>query len=152
MTPTSEPRPPVARGPVTVTVEVPRGGFVKRRADGSVDFVSPLPCPFNYGAVAGTVGGDGDPLDALVLGPRLAAGHRVNTEVRAVVRFVDAGRVDDKLVCADHPPTGPERAAVLAFFATYARAKRLLHGVRREPGPTRFEGWEDAADPREASR
>jgi inorganic pyrophosphatase len=28
---------------VTVIIEVPRGGVVKRRGDGSLDFVSPLP-------------------------------------------------------------------------------------------------------------
>lgn len=127
-----------------VLIEVPKGGFVKRRADGSIDFVSPAPCPFNYGCVPGVVGGDGDPLDALVLGPRLAAGASVDRQVHAVVRFVDAGRVDDKLVCADHPPSRGERAAVVAFFRVYAQAKRLLYlGRSAAAGPTALIGWQD---------
>jgi hypothetical protein len=31
-----------------VVIEVPRGSFVKRGSSGSIDFISPLPCPFNY--------------------------------------------------------------------------------------------------------
>ena len=36
---------------VEVVVEIPRGSFLKRGSSGRVDFVSPLPCPFNYGSV-----------------------------------------------------------------------------------------------------
>jgi inorganic pyrophosphatase len=126
---------------VAVHIEVPRGGVVKRRADGSVDFVSPLPCPFNYGCVPVQTGGDGDPLDALVLGPRLEAGTVVHTQVFAVVRFLDASQVDDKLVCGAVEPTEADKAAILGFFRWYARAKRVLHALRREPTDTRLLGW-----------
>ena len=57
---------------VDVVIEVPRD-FLKRGTTGHVDFVSPLPCPFNYGSVP-IVGLEGDLLDALVLGPRLGLG------------------------------------------------------------------------------
>ena len=60
---------------VEVIIEVPRGGFIKRHPDGAVDFVSPVPCPFNYGSVEGSEAADGDPQDALVLGPTLQPGH-----------------------------------------------------------------------------
>ena len=62
---------------VEVVIEVPRGSFLKRGSTGHVDFISPLPCPFNYGAVPMLVGLEGDLLDAVVLGPRLAVGSRV---------------------------------------------------------------------------
>ena len=32
---------------VEVVIEIPRGSFLKRGWDGSVDFISPFPCPFN---------------------------------------------------------------------------------------------------------
>jgi inorganic pyrophosphatase len=35
---------------VDVVIEVPRGSFIKRGSTGHVDFISPLPCPFNYGS------------------------------------------------------------------------------------------------------
>ncbi|HET9668554.1 MAG TPA: inorganic diphosphatase, partial [Casimicrobiaceae bacterium] len=54
---------------VEVVIEVPRGSFVKRGSLGHVDFVSPLPCPYNYGSVPTHIGLEGDLLDAVVLGP-----------------------------------------------------------------------------------
>jgi inorganic pyrophosphatase len=133
---------------VTVVIEVPRGGWVKRRADGRVRYVSPVPCPFDYGSVPGISGGDGDPLDAVVLGPGHLRGARVDVPVRGVVRFVDAGRPDDKLVCADHPPTRAERWLVVGFFRFYARAKRLLRAVglgrpAAGHGDTRYLAYEE---------
>ena len=57
-------------------IEIPRGSFIKRGSTWQVDFVSPLPCPFNYGSVPQFVGLEGDLLDAVVLGPRLPLGVR----------------------------------------------------------------------------
>jgi inorganic pyrophosphatase len=125
---------------VTVRVEVPRGGFVKPGADGRVDLRSPVPTPFNYGCVPGRTGGDGDPLDAVLLGPRVPAGTERTTRVHGVVRFRDAGAVDDKLVCGDHAPTRAERLALVAFFRVYAVAKRWLNRWRGRPGETAFLG------------
>ena len=63
-----------------VTIEVPRGSFLKRGVTEQIDFVSPFPCPFNYGAVSNYVGLDNDLLDALVLGSRLPRGTRVKVK------------------------------------------------------------------------
>jgi inorganic pyrophosphatase len=131
---------------VEVVVEVPRGGFVKRDLEGVVAFVSPLPCPFNYGAVPGWLGGEGDLLDAVVLGPRLARGTRVHVPVRAAVSMLDAGRVDDKLICSAAPLGARDRAVVIAFFHFYARCKRVLALLRGRRGPCACLGWCSAAD------
>ena len=42
-----------------IYIETPKGSFVKRNEQQRIDFVSPLPCPFNYGHIKGEVGGDG---------------------------------------------------------------------------------------------
>src|SRR5215207_8813883 len=73
---------------VDVVIEVPRGSFIKRGSTGQVDFVSPLPCPFNYGSVPAYVGLEGDLLDALVLGPRLPYGTRVVVQAWGAVTFI----------------------------------------------------------------
>jgi inorganic pyrophosphatase len=130
-----------------VVIEVPLGGFIKRRDDGSIDFVSPAPCPFNYGSVPDTRSGDGDRLDALVLGARLARGARVRRKVVARVRFTDAGRDDPKLVCSERPLGPVDRARIAAFFGFYARAKGLLNRLRGKTGPTRYDGIEERAQP-----
>src|SRR4029079_11499119 len=55
---------------VEVVIEVPRGSFLKRGSLGHVDFVSPLPCPYNYGSVPTHIRLEGDLLGGLVLGAR----------------------------------------------------------------------------------
>ena len=68
---------------IDVVIEVPRGSFLKRGYGGRIDFVSPLPCPFNYGAAPAYLGLEGDLLDALVLGPRLPLGAQERPYFRA---------------------------------------------------------------------
>ena len=126
---------------VDVVIEVPRGSFLKRGATGHVDFVSPLPCPFNYGSVPIYVGLEGDLLDALVLGPRLALGARLRVKAWGAITLTDRGMSDDKLVCTDQPLTATERRNVLRFFHFYAKCKGLLNVWRRRPGRNACEGW-----------
>ena len=129
-----------------VVIEIPRGSFLKRGSTDRIDFISPLPCPFNYGAVPEYLGLEGDLLDALVLGPRLRRGTRVRTRVWGAVILTDRGLSDDKLVCSDHRPSAAECDAVLRFFRFYAKCKGLLNVWRRRPGRNACDGWCDAAD------
>jgi inorganic pyrophosphatase len=123
--------PPVdSEGRLDVLIEVPRFSFVKRDARGTVELISPLPCPFNYGSVPGTCAPDGEGIDALVLGPRLVLAARLRVPLRARVRFVDAGVDDSKWVCAEQPLTPRDLAQVDAFFRVYSAAKRALHALR----------------------
>ena len=129
-----------------VVIEVPRGSFLKRNLAGSVDFVSPLPCPFNYGAVPTHLGLEGDLLDALVLGPRLRFGTRLRVRAWGAITLTDRGMADDKLVCSVDRPSRAECAEVLRFFHFYARCKALLNVMKRRPGRNACEGWCEAAD------
>jgi len=129
---------------VEVVVEIPRGGFLKRGAGEEVDFVSPFPCPFNYGAVYDFRGGDNDYLDAVVLGKRLSRGDRVRVEVFGAIGFTDRGIYDDKLICGTRSFGMPHRWMILLFFHFYAFCKQLLNTYRDRPGSTRCDGWVDA--------
>ncbi|MBV1860078.1 MAG: inorganic diphosphatase [Nannocystaceae bacterium] len=127
---------------VSVTIEVARGSFVKRRPSGSVDFVSPLPCPYNYGSIAGTLGCDGDPLDAIVLGARLPYGLQVRVRVFGCIGFVDDGVADPKWVCGSGSLRPADRNGVERFFHIYAGFKRVLYTMRRSSaGRTACLGW-----------
>jgi inorganic pyrophosphatase len=130
---------------VEVVIEVPRGSFLKRGSTGRIDFVSPLPCPFNYGSVPAFVGLEGDLLDAVVLGPRLALGTRIRVPAWGAVTLTDRGMSDDKLICSARPVTARERRRVLAFFRLYAACKGLLNLLRRRPGRNACDGWLDPA-------
>lgn len=47
-----------------IVVEVPKGSFVKRLPDGAVDYVGPMPSPFNYGSVPAIPAPDGNAIPA----------------------------------------------------------------------------------------
>lgn len=118
---------------------------MKRDGRGRVEFIA-LPCPYNYGSVPGLLAPDGEGFDAIVLGPRLPRGHRVRQRVQAVVRFLDAGVPDDKLVLAPRPLTRGQAQRVLLFFKVYARCKRAAQRLVGETRPTRCDslsltGW-----------
>lgn len=135
---------PQAPPEVEVLIEIPRGSFIKRGSTGHVDFVSPLPCPFNYGSVPQYVGLEGDLLDAVVLGPRLPLGTRTQVRAWGAVVLTDRGMTDDKLICSHEPLSPKQRRRVLRFFHFYAKCKGLLNLLRRRPGRNACDGWCDA--------
>jgi inorganic pyrophosphatase len=102
-------------GMVHVVVEIPTGTRAKweTRADGSgIDWevkngalrvVKYLPYPANYGMIPGTLlskesGGDGDPLDVVLLGPAVPRGQVVEARLIGVLKLTDEGEQDDKLI------------------------------------------------------
>ncbi len=131
---------------VDVLIEVPRGSFLKRDPDGKIHFISPLPCPYNYGAVPAYLGLEGDLLDVVVLGPRLPFGTRKRLRAWGAITLTDRGQSDDKLICSELPPTAQDVRRLLQFFRFYARCKAMLNTLRGRPGRNACEGWLDAAD------
>lgn len=104
-----------ADGTVTAVVEIPAGTTDKWEVDqqtgglrwefksGAPRVVQYLGYPGNYGMVPRTVlskeqGGDGDPLDVVVLGPALERGAVVHVRVLGMLRMLDGGERDDKLL------------------------------------------------------
>jgi inorganic pyrophosphatase len=126
-----------------VIIEIPRGGFLKRTSSGRIDFVSPFPCPFNYGSADAYVGPDGDSLDVVVLGPRMRRGTRMTAQVVGAVRLIDRGVSDDKLICSNSPIGPVQQFFVLLFFKFYAVCKRLLYLSRGYPSSNYCAGWCD---------
>ena len=101
---------------VEVIIEIPRGGFLKRGSTGELDFISPFPCPFNYGSIPAFIGLDGDLLDAVVLGPRLPRGTTVKVNAWGAIRMIDRGLYDDKLICSHSPIPPWKQELILLFF------------------------------------
>ncbi|NOT30034.1 MAG: inorganic diphosphatase [Planctomycetes bacterium] len=104
----------VEGGFVNAVVEIPAGACEKWevKSDGVMRWdmkdaqprhVKYLGYPCNYGMVPRTrlgkeLGGDGDPLDMLVLGPALPRGTLVPVRVLGAIRLQDRGEKDDKLI------------------------------------------------------
>ena len=120
---------------VEVVIEIPKGSFIKRGSTGHVDFVSPLPCPFNYGSVPSYVGLEGDLLDAVVLGPRLRVGTVLRIKAWGAVTLTDRGMSDDKLVCSTFPLSDAEKRNVLRFFRHLRKVQRAFEYSAASTGP-----------------
>jgi inorganic pyrophosphatase len=102
-------------GELNVIVEIPTGRTEKwevRKSDGALvwDFKKGKPrvlkfigYPGNYGMIPQTLlseelGGDGDPLDVIVLGPPIPRGSVVQARLIGVLKLLDGGEQDDKLI------------------------------------------------------
>ena len=126
---------------VRVRIEVSRGSFLKREGE-RVEYISPVPCPFNYGCIEGELAEDGDPPDVLLLGPSCARGSLQEAPLVGKVLFLDAGCADPKLVASHRPPSRAERRGIEAFFRLYAPIRRILNLLQGKPGETRYLGVE----------
>ncbi|MGR8929203.1 MAG: inorganic diphosphatase [Gammaproteobacteria bacterium] len=130
---------------VDVVIETPRGSFLKRGSTGKLDFISPLPCPFNYGSTPAFTGLDGDFLDAVVLGSRLPWGTKISVYAWGSIGMIDGGVYEDKLICSHAPVSPRQKRLILLFFTVYAKAKYLLNLIKGRKGHNSCEGWHDAA-------
>ncbi|RUO23559.1 hypothetical protein CWE08_02630 [Aliidiomarina iranensis] len=81
--------------------------------NGSPRWVEFLGYPANYGIIPNTLlsksaGGDGDPLDVLVLGSPLPQGTLIPVRIIGIMTMLDGGEQDDKLIAVDpsHPVFG----------------------------------------------
>lgn len=104
-------------GTVNVVVEIPAGTTAKYEVDhksglmvleqknGKPRYVQYMGYPGNYGLIPRTVmakelGGDGDPLDAIVLGEPAERGEVIKARPLGVLKLRDHGEADDKIIMA----------------------------------------------------
>ena len=144
--------PWAAEGRVNAYVEIPRGERQKFELDMAanarrLDRIIPEQVggyPVNYGFVPQTVSYDGDPFDALVLGPPLEGGAVVTGVIVGLMQMEDEKGLDSKVVLSPPGPDGKPRYALTpadrdrigAFFDAYKR---------HEPGGySRVGAWGDA--------
>ncbi|MGH7154979.1 MAG: inorganic diphosphatase [Acetobacteraceae bacterium] len=135
---------PAGRAPpadINVVVEIPQGSAVKYEVDeisGAV-FVdrflfASTTYPAAYGFIPGTLAGDGDPADALVLIPApVVPGAVIRSRPIGMLRMEDEKGPDEKIICVPHDRVHPQyskvntiddlpaitRAAIEHFFRTY---------------------------------
>ena len=92
---------------ITVFVEVPSGSRNKYELDAETGHIvldrrlfTSMSYPADYGFVEGTLGEDGDPLDALCLvGEPTFPGCRIRVRVVGVFHMTDAKGPDEKIIC-----------------------------------------------------
>src|SRR4026208_679773 len=92
---------------VMVFVEVPSGSRNKYEADAETGAIvldrrlfTSMAYPADYGFIEGTLGEDGDPLDALVtVGEPTFPGCRIRVRVVGVFHMADEKGPDEKIIC-----------------------------------------------------
>lgn len=145
-------------------VDKATGGLRWEDRGGRPRVVEYLAYPGNYGMIPSTIlpreiGGDGDPLDVLLLGPALDRGSVVLARPIALLRLLDGGERDDKILAV--PESGP-----LSEVRDLATLDSKYRGVRtivetwfvnyKGPGRMTSRGFADADEAlavvREASR
>lgn len=143
-------------GEINVVVEIPTGSnhkieWDREKACFMLDRVEPMAFakPCNYGFIPQTLDEDGDELDALIITDQpLTTGVYLTARVLGVMKFVDDGEVDDKIICvpADDRNNG-DRYQTLEDLP-----KRLLEQIEfhfnhykdlKKPGTTKVEKFGD---------
>ncbi len=144
-------------GIINVVVEIPTGSNHKIEWDRKLgvmklDRVEPsiFAKPTNYGFIPQTLDEDGDELDVLLITTNpLTTGLVVEAKVIGVMKFVDDGEVDDKVIAvpADDRETG-DSINSLSDLAPQL-IKQIEHHFShykdlKKPGSTVVDGFEDA--------
>ena len=95
------------KGELNVVIEIPTGSNHKIEWDREhacfmLDRVEPMAFakPCNYGFIPQTLDEDGDELDVLMITDQpLTTGIWMKAKILGVMKFVDGGEVDDKIIC-----------------------------------------------------
>ena len=143
-------------GIVNVVVEIPRGSSHKiewnrEKAAFELDRVEPIifAKPTNYGFIPQTIDEDGDELDALIITDQpLSTGIFLKAKVIGVLKFIDDGEVDDKVIVvpADDRQTGD---VINTLDDLNAQLKKQIehhfshYKDLKKPGSTVVSGWGD---------
>lgn len=145
---------------INVVIEIRKGSVNKYEVDKKtgrifldrVNGTASLGYPTDYGYVPNTLCEDGDPLDAmLIIDESVPQGVVVPARVIGVLRMVDDGEGDEKLICVAKDDVTKAHIKSLAdlgenfqpmvehFYTQYKAWKKNWTGV-----PVSFNGWGDA--------
>jgi len=127
---------------INVLIEIPAGSFYKYEYDkenarmdielinGTERQIDYLPYPAHYGMIPRTLspkelGGDGDPLDVILIGPPIERGEIMPARLVGVLRLLDTGEEDDKLI-AISPEWADGVRSLAALQTDYPRLTEIL--------------------------
>ena len=155
----------VDAGVINVVVEIPEGSTHKIEWDRKLavmklDRVEPqiFAKPTNYGFIPQTLDEDGDELDALIITKNpLPTGIYMQARVIGIMKFVDDGEVDDKVVVvpADDRDAGNEIKTLADLPAQLVKQIEFHFNHYKDlkkPGATKVEHWGDVEEAKQVIR
>ncbi|WP_185984225.1 inorganic diphosphatase [Aureimonas mangrovi] len=151
---------PEEGGEFNAVIEIPAGSFTKYEINAETGHVfvdryqvMPVVYPANYGSIPSSLGGDGDPLDAIVYTREpIVPGALIRVRAIGTLNMIDGGEEDDKIIAVPVSDVDPQYDAIQelsdmpaaeidrleAFFRVY---KQLPEGRK----VVELTGYEDAA-------
>ena len=155
----------VDNGIINVVIEIPEGSAHKiewdrKNAVMKLDRVEPqiFAKPTNYGFIPQTLDEDGDELDALIITRTpLPTGIYMEARVIGVMKFVDDGEVDDKIVVvpADDRDTGNAIQPLTDLPAQLIKQIEFHfnhYTDLKKAGTTKVEHWGDIEEAKQVIR
>ena len=146
-------------GIINVVVEIPTGSTHKiewnrELAVMQLDRVEPkaFAKPTNYGFIPQTLDEDGDELDVLLItNDPLTTGVFLEARILGVMKFVDDGEVDDKIICVPADDRNTDNAIQTLEDVHDRFRQKLEHHFThykdlKKPGSTKVMGWGDAEE------
>lgn len=152
-------------GDINVVVEIPAGTNAKWEVEkdtgrlrwetrnGMPRVVDYLAYPANYGMLPQTLlpedhGGDGDPLDVIVLGTALDRGLVVTARPVALLKLLDDGEQDDKIVAVlPDSPFGHihDLSQLMQVYPGVTTILETWFSSYKGPGEMESRGWKNAS-------
>lgn len=146
-------------GVINTVIEIPKWSTLKiewnrKLAIFELDRVEPsiFAKPVNYGFIPQTLDEDGDELDTLVLtNDPIPTGVYLKAKVVGVMRFVDDGEVDDKIICVPADDRNTDNAINNIDDLHDQWKKKLEHHFNhykdlKKPGSTIVKNWGNAEE------
>lgn len=150
-------------GSINAIIEIPAGSVEKwemNKTTGEIErdsmhgeprTIHYLGYPGNYGMIPSTLlpqteGGDGDPLDVLVLGPPVKRGTVVKAHLLGVLQLLDNGEQDDKIIAVSAASSLQADLSLDAFAASYPGALEIIETWflnYKGPGQMKSSGYAD---------
>ena len=146
-----------AKGVINTIIEINAGTLNKYELiteSGTVklDRVGTLAYPVTYGAIPSTLDEDGDALDVLIAGVSepLPAGCLAETRVIGIMKFIDSGEVDDKVITVLSDDKRMEHIKTLADLGEH-HVKEIQHYFEhykdlRKPDSCEVKGFFDTSE------
>ncbi|EHT99299.1 inorganic pyrophosphatase [Pantoea stewartii subsp. stewartii DC283] len=114
------PQPETLPDAFYAVTEIPAGGIIKYETDAKTGFIvadrfqsMPVAYPANYGSLTQSLGGDNDPLDVIFYTRApLAPGTLIKLRPIGVLKMIDGGEVDDKIVAVPASHVDPTYDAI----------------------------------------
>jgi len=113
---------------------------------------SSLAYPFTYGAIPMTWDLDGDPLDAVIVNVTepLIPGSLVEARIIGVMKFVDGGEVDDKVICVLNDDKRVDHIKTIEDLGEYWKKETTYYWEHykdlKKPGSGSVEGYFDVVE------